>query len=196
MNDLKQFLSESKTFAGVTFSGLYTMEDDVFFKIYDHYLRTGENLLDAYSKCYHLFDEDNYDGFNMNNDGYEINDDDYAYICSCISKVRSLQLFDADKISNIRNTVKVRRDNYKRRLAYLDGKRRRDASLYIAKKEIRDAVFELYGRKCLCCNATTNLSIDHVIPVCDGGVDDISNLQPLCCRCNSKKGSNHTDFRP
>jgi 5-methylcytosine-specific restriction endonuclease McrA len=30
--------------------------------------------------------------------------------------------------------------------------------------------------------------IDHIVPVCGGGTNDASNLQPLCQECNGKKG--------
>lgn len=32
------------------------------------------------------------------------------------------------------------------------------------------------------------LTVDHIVPRTDGGADDLSNLQPLCVHCNSKKG--------
>lgn len=42
--------------------------------------------------------------------------------------------------------------------------------------------------KCNFCGATKKLTIDHIIPVIEGGSDKISNLQCLCSKCNRKKG--------
>lgn len=36
----------------------------------------------------------------------------------------------------------------------------------------------------------TYLVLDHIIPLCKNGIDDLNNLQTLCDVCNSKKGGN------
>jgi 5-methylcytosine-specific restriction endonuclease McrA len=53
--------------------------------------------------------------------------------------------------------------------------------------KLRQAVFERDGRRCLCCMATSDLVIDHIVPVLSGGTNDPNNLQTLCRPCNSRK---------
>lgn len=45
----------------------------------------------------------------------------------------------------------------------------------------------LYNWRCASCKRKRPLTKDHVIPVIQGGSNDISNLQPLCRECNSSK---------
>jgi len=47
-----------------------------------------------------------------------------------------------------------------------------------------------------CLRGDVSLERDHVIPVCLGGSDAITNIQPLCLRCNSSKGPEAKDYRP
>lgn len=59
-------------------------------------------------------------------------------------------------------------------------------------KSIRHEVFKRDGYRCLECGATnkeTRLHIDHIIPVAQGGSDELSNLQTLCRDCNLAKSN-------
>lgn len=56
---------------------------------------------------------------------------------------------------------------------------------------VRAAILD--GASCRACAATDYLTIDHNIPLSRGGTDDPENLQPLCSRCNSAKGSKTMD---
>lgn len=56
-----------------------------------------------------------------------------------------------------------------------------------------------YDNKCLCCGRTDKpLTADHVIPLSwkEPHTDEITNIQPLCKSCNSKKHAKHIDYRP
>jgi|GEM_PF-5749508 len=61
--------------------------------------------------------------------------------------------------------------------------------------EIKRAVIERDGFKCLVCGLENNLSFDHILPYSLGGEDSIENLQILCMGCNLKKGTKTQDFR-
>jgi len=50
-------------------------------------------------------------------------------------------------------------------------------------------VFFQDGRICKNCGAVDDLTIDHIIPIRNGGTDNLDNLQVLCRKCNSSKGA-------
>ena len=47
---------------------------------------------------------------------------------------------------------------------------------------------------CRSCGAAAH-EIDHIIPVADGGGDNMANLQPLCRECHFKKTSSENRVR-
>ncbi len=53
--------------------------------------------------------------------------------------------------------------------------------------KIREAVFDRDGFKCVMCDSTTNLTLDHIIPRSKGGSHQESNLRVLCFTCNRIK---------
>lgn len=63
--------------------------------------------------------------------------------------------------------------------------------------EVRQAVKSRDLYRCLCCGETraARLQVDHVTAKYYGGANDPDNLQTLCARCNSAKGTADFDFR-
>ncbi|WP_019507218.1 HNH endonuclease [Pleurocapsa sp. PCC 7319] len=64
-------------------------------------------------------------------------------------------------------------------------------------QSVKKYVLQRDNYQCQSCgkkNAETQLHIDHIISLANGGSNDISNLQVLCSRCNQKK-KHHFDSR-
>jgi 5-methylcytosine-specific restriction endonuclease McrA len=54
-------------------------------------------------------------------------------------------------------------------------------------KPTRENIFRRDGMKCVYCDSTKNLTIDHVLPRCRGGANTWDNLTTCCSKCNNKK---------
>ncbi|HUJ55151.1 MAG TPA: HNH endonuclease signature motif containing protein [Gaiellaceae bacterium] len=53
--------------------------------------------------------------------------------------------------------------------------------------ELRRAVFERDGGRCVECESSFDLQYDHILPVSRGGATTPENLQILCADCNRRK---------
>jgi 5-methylcytosine-specific restriction endonuclease McrA len=106
-----------------------------------------------------------------------------------------------------RENNRDRRDQARRRWQETNPERVRDIVLIANHKRRTDngsftadewkALCLKYGNQCLCCGRTgILLSVDHVVPISAGGSNSISNLQPLCRKCNSRKKNKTIDYRP
>lgn len=57
-------------------------------------------------------------------------------------------------------------------------------------------ICEKFGNRCLRCGEKNlTLTIDHIIPLSKGGINDIDNIQPLCRSCNAMKYNKIFDYR-
>lgn len=74
----------------------------------------------------------------------------------------------------------------------LTKKKRRNNNRKRLSKSIRHEVFKRNNYKCVECGATKEdirLHIDHILPVSQGGSDELDNLQTLCETCNLGKSN-------
>jgi len=65
-------------------------------------------------------------------------------------------------------------------------------------KEEWEEMKEFFRHTCVKCNGESNLNgvvKDHIIPLYKGGSERLDNIQPLCAKCNSSKGSESKDYR-
>jgi len=53
--------------------------------------------------------------------------------------------------------------------------------------KFKPALIERDGKKCVYCHVVSNLVVDHMVPIAQGGTDDIDNLALACKACNSGK---------
>ena len=164
--DIKKFLDGSKSFNGIVCSGNYTIPMEHFFVLYNHFKKTGNNLLDAYSDCVY---------WSWYDDDCTIDHGEYNAISESMSQIRALRLPNFDLLIDSRINAK---NALKRHIELLNkeaNKPRADASKFTSRKDIRETVFWMHGKRCLACGSTKNITLDHIIPVSKGGKNIIDN---------------------
>lgn len=60
-----------------------------------------------------------------------------------------------------------------------------------AKRLWRKQIKESWNHQCAYCGSEENLTIDHIIPQCKGGMDFTKNVVCCCRSCNQSKGHEH-----
>ena len=189
LDRFRSLMETSKTFGGITIQGFYDIPNDIFLSALDHYLDTGENVLDEYSEIIYL-----------RRDIAEYERDPWAESTRYFSKRKREEIqnvienygfwnihafLNDSEIETLQHLIDLskKREEYRQTYVY----RRRQACIYTANPKTRARIFKRDGCVCKKCGTTTNLQLDHIIPVSKGGKDEDGNLQVLCASCNSSK---------
>ncbi len=93
--------------------------------------------------------------------------------------------------------AKHREHREERSLSGKNGAQKKWQTVRERKEQFAEMV-SFFNNTCVRCEGASgliNVERDHIIPSYQGGVDHISNLQPLCARCNASKGPEHIDHR-
>ena len=172
-----EFLKKTKGFNGIEFQGNYIADINLLEKCYYEYLRTGINYYDIIHELISI-------KFYTEN--------------TIIEEIQTKELLVAIKldfiIKNIPQEILINAKLFLLRnheiLDNLKGYevRRSEANKVISNEKVRCTIMQKYDYKCKICKSENDLTIDHIISVANGGSNELSNLQVLCRKCNSKKG--------
>lgn len=187
MRTLREFVSNSESFIGFEFKGNFTISD-LFLKMYDVFLNDGVNLLDAHSTYIYasLVDVESNEIWD-----YEKCNE----VSDALSLLRRYKIVSPELLEDERYKVRQFRLKHAEYLNAPEKKARRIACAYTSNENNRKIVFDRWGAACLCCGEEKNMTLDHVVPVREGGENSIENMQPLCMACNSRKSNKTIDYR-
>lgn len=110
------------------------------------------------------------------------------------NKGKSVAKVKGSKNGNWKGGISKNRGHYDRQRRALE-----KASLGYHTDAQWEALKAKYQHICLCCKQqepTIELTRDHIVPLSRGGTDLISNIQPLCRSCNSRKRALTINYIP
>lgn len=99
---------------------------------------------------------------------------------------RFQELWHSRWLEKVTSPVKAKRETLNQRQRQMKTERYRFKANYTS---LKNEVVQRLGGACLYCGATEYLCLDHVLPMCYGGVSKAWNLQPLCHKCNCRKST-------
>jgi 5-methylcytosine-specific restriction enzyme A len=172
-----EFLKKTNGFVSITFEGYYNADIDLLEKCYNEFLRTGINYYDFIHELISI---------NFYSDNTIIEEEKATELLNAIkldfiTKNVSQGILLNAKYFLLRNQQTI--DSFRSYEA-----RRSEANKVLANEKIRRTIMQKYNYKCNICKSEYDLTIDHIISVANGGSNELSNLQVLCRKCNSKKG--------
>lgn len=56
-------------------------------------------------------------------------------------------------------------------------------------EKLRNNWITEFGTQCPCCNADNTFSIEHILPISLGGMNNVANVIFTCLSCNTSKGA-------
>jgi hypothetical protein len=66
----------------------------------------------------------------------------------------------------------------------------RSVALEPLTKPAKEARFAIWKNQCAYCENVGAMTVDHVLPLVAGGLDEPSNIAPACASCNTSKNAN------
>lgn len=131
------------------------------------------NVLGAVGRVWYL---------KINRENKVENPDDEETRVEVVSKTKEKRM-EAAKFFSIKNGISINEAlaEIKRRKRRKDGIRQRSVKRKW-KLIIRD------GELCFYCKSKSEITVDHIVPLCDGGTGRLENLRLVCRGCNNKKG--------
>lgn len=126
------------------------------------------------------------------NKGKIMSEDQKLKIKNSIPKGSKSNLWKGGLVNNKEYQLKRKKINWHKRKAL---KRQSNGSFTLKEWEIVKKQFNYTCPMCFKKEPEISLTIDHIIPLVQGGDNTIKNIQPLCKSCNCRKGTKIIHFQ-